>query len=372
MNGVSDQSSRELAEAIRACVRDEAPSSREQLAAYGLTYCRGFLLARRALRRFGFDGSFTEVVDIVAAQEVAELLRPSEPRDSGSSTLVRRLAAAVSCARLQPGGRAGADESSRPTSCSSEQIVLEAADQELVLAYRRILRLRADQGLSRHWAAEHPDEERLLRALKRACRDSEHTRLQRDLRGTLVITRSSDLSKRALTAAEIRDHLGDCHARFSAILTALWPRLIAGPDHGGYCYLMDLVREIHADHLRRFVVWQSGGSAASPNPRIASNGVPLDLTSEKIRGSLYRMAEEILNRDSPEVPLQTRRAWSEVAVKMILRGYGLDLDVSGAPNQSQRDLLRSTLGSSLLPDRLRYHDGQTTYLIRRLRARWQR
>jgi hypothetical protein len=381
---ISDQPECQIAEAIRAWIRNGTPAARELLAQYGAAHCRSFLVQRRALRRFGFADTFAEVAAEVAGLEVAKLLRPEQGSSQGSPILLRRLAAALDETRST---RAPSDVPApvrESLGGDYAQVVLDANDRALLLAYRRVLRLRADQGLQRRWADEHPEEARLLRRVKDACHTSTEIRLQRDSRGTFVVTRDSDLRKRALIGQEIRRCLDHVHAGPRAELASLRPLLAAGEEHGGYCYLMDFVREIHADHARRFVDWYRREAGVSGVEGIGANGVPLGLILEKMRRSLYELAEEILIHDRHQAPPEVRAIWCEVAVEMLLRKYGLSEDRHDPLLSSQRRLLESKLraeltaepptelNTELAAESLQHHEEQTTYLVRRLRLRWER
>ena len=332
---------REIAEAIRDWIRDGSANAREMLARSGTAYGRSFLVQRCALRRFGFTDRFDTIAEDVAAMEVATLLQPEPQTGLASPMFRRRLSRSLgTCSGIGAIPRSAASQSADPTTD-----LLAVGDVALFLAWRKLLRLRVDQGLRRRWGDEHPEQARLLRRLKEAVRRRPEIRLRRDVRGVFVASRSSDLSRRPLAAAEIRG----CFDRFlegpKAVFTRLLPMLVAGDEHGGYCYLMDLVREIHADRLRRFTTWCRHEAEISHSDGIGFEGIPIDLVVERMRRSLLRIAEEILERDRQNAPAETRAVWREVAVAMILRRYGLDGDREESGPISQRRILESRLGT---------------------------
>lgn len=357
-----------IASAIRAWIRDRDPAARELLADYGVRYARSFLHRRCSLRRFGFSDAFAEVANDVAGTEVAELLRSEEaatgPRGAAGAppALCRRIGPAIAS---PPSVHAA-------SAVDPARAVNDADDLTLFLGYRKLLRLRADQGLHRRWAEEHPEEARLLRRIKAACRRLPALERRRDLRGTFLTTRASDRSRRALRGDEIRACLDGLRAGPRAVLSRLLPLLVATEEHGGYCYQMDLVREIREDHLRRFTVWARGDALDSSANPLGPGGIPIDLAVVKIRRGLDALAETILSRDRQQATAETRCVWREVAVEMILRRYGLATDGRDPRASSQRRILAARLGLNPESEELRYHDGQTTYLVRRLRARWAR
>ena len=143
---------------------------------------------------------------------------------------------------------------------------------------------------------------------------------------------------------------------------------------------MDLVREIHAAHARRFVDSYRREAGISGVEGVGADGIPLGLILEKMRRSLHALALEILSHDRQNAPPTVCAIWCEVAVEMLLRGYGLSDDGHDPLRSSQRRLLESKLQTELTAEptteltatSLRHHEEQTTYLVRRLRARWER
>jgi hypothetical protein len=374
MSSDANQPDPAIARAIRDVVLQGSSSAREVLADYAIRYCRIFLWKRRSLRRFGFAESFGDVTADVAGLEVAELLRPGpDSIDEGAPVLLRRLVRALDLDPSRPSRRerrsAGAGDGRQQA--GAREMVLGADDESLLLAFRRILRMRADQGLERRWATDHPEEARLLRCLKEFIRGAEGLHLHRDSRGGFLTTVLSDLTKRVLSGEEIRVCLEPSYAGSSrAVIARLEPLLQAGAEHGGYCYLMDLVREVHADQVRRFLVWCQDQAIHHGRLWVSRSGLTADLLLAKVRRSLLDLAGEIIAGDRHDAPPAVCAAWCEVAVEMVLRRYGLD--GSRGTSLVQRRLLELRLGQHWSPESARLHDERTTYLVRRLRARWEK
>lgn len=370
--------SAELARHLRVLLQRADAWSRESVATSGTLYIPSYLHSRHSRWRFGFHGPFAETVMEVADLEVAELLRP-EAGSGGAPypALAQRLAGALLRRGIAGGsdflpGRAGEQSPprGRPFTLSTALVgwMLSCTDMDLVLAFRAVLRLRAEQGAYRRWREEHPVEARMERSLRRSLQGaagrSLGLRLHRDRRGCFVLARGSDLCRPRVDREEIRRAVQGLRSFTGpAILTHLAPLLSQVSEHGGYCHLLDVARtacEVRFDLYARSI-------AGHDAPGLIDD-LPSSIVLEIMRRSLETLAHTILDGRKLQVPLRLREIWTEVAVEMVLRDcWGPDPRWQG---YSQRDMLEELLGSDPGPLPLAIQDRHVTYLVRSIRRRW--
>jgi hypothetical protein len=367
----------EIVAIVRRLPRGLAPRDREALARYAQAYVRSFLRAWRSRSRFGFQRPFGEVVDDVAAWEVAPLLCPMTDGDEGG-----RLQLEILLARVLD--------------------LSASADDELLFFFRRLLRTRGEHGLVAEWKREHPDQARLLKRFKRLLKMNTDLRIQRDPRGRLVVSSVSRLDLPQVPDRELDCLLADFHLPLGARVGELASVLKPGDGHGGWCYLLDLVRaasRIHQDAVTRDPQ-HTGAEPAGPSSRLTRAGVPLDLWADRIRQSLGTLAEQCLHSDARKAAARKtaggreeddggpNAAYVQVCVEMICRGYGLGRPDWG--HLSQAELLRRLLpiasktdasatdasktdaaGTGASETEEMRHRTRADYLIRRVRGVWE-
>ncbi|MDM7914816.1 MAG: hypothetical protein QUU85_06040, partial [Candidatus Eisenbacteria bacterium] len=299
---------RRIACDIRDLVLRADPNAREELSAWAVGYIRSYVLQHLTRRRFGFRDPFVEVAQQVADMEVAELVQPGMGTGGAAPVLSAGLEREL---RRTPWSSAPSlpeteNLNDRPGT-DPREILARCDDSTLYFAMRELLRLRANQGLEHRWVEEHPPEGRLLRQLKEAARAHAVCRLQRDATGRMLVTDASDLGKRAHTRDEIADCLESRPIESArSILACLVPSLRANAEHGGYCFVMDLVREVHADRVRRFQGWWVERRARQNHLPLVCGGLTTALAQEKIRRSLCALAERILEKQPLPAPAPFR------------------------------------------------------------------
>ncbi len=337
------------------------PPGREILAAYCRDYILAFLQAARSRWRFGFDRPFRDVVEEIADWEVSLLLwvRPDTNGKSHLAFLVKGLFACL--------GRPGFAVDPITT-------LLATDDLALLLALRKLLRIRAHQGAVRLWKQEHPQEALLLRALKVRLRHTAGIRIQWDARGQLVMGDSSDLRTRSLDQEDLAAALCRPSTALNPreIVRALRACLVPNGQHGGYCYFLDLVRVVHRIRMKLLEIDGSGTGAVprEDRMRLSRSGLPMDLWVQKVRNNLEETARGILANDGGDASHETREAWVTIALERTLRYWGM-----GDPARehlSQAKLTRQLIREAESVAGLAKHQGAIDYLIRRLRGRIKR
>jgi hypothetical protein len=351
---------------------------RDTLTRYAHAYVGAFLRARRSRSRFGFQRPFSEVVQDVATWEVGHLLRPT-----GDGVMGERVPLELLLTRVVD--------------------LATATDDDVLYFFRRLLRTLGEHGLIAEWKRERPQEARLLKLFKCLLKGSTDPRLQRDLRGNLVVSAASRLDLPPVPTRELEELFGHLHlpiaVRFEELPSVLQPR----DGYGGWCYLLDLVRIAARIHLEA-LGWDSrpnDSESADPGSGRTWRGVPLALWAERIRRSLAKLAAQYLEADARKAagrgavcaaakgqvrsaPPKDRKgadlaspssaskpeqaAYLQVCVEMICRGYNL-----GRPDWadlSQAELLRKLLSTKIDAEEKR-HCTRMDYLIRRVRCVWE-
>lgn len=345
------------------------PEDRETLARDAHAYVGAFLRARRSRSRFGFRRPFREIVDDVAAWEIASLLCPT-----GEGVAGERLQLEVPLGRVVD--------------------FRTSTDEELLNFLRRLLRIRGEHGLVAEWKREHSHEARLLKLFKRLLDRGVDPRIRRDPRGHLVVSAVSRLDLPQVPDRELEWLFANLHLPVAVRLGELPSVLKPGDGHGGWCYLLDLVHaaaRIHRDAIDHDA-GQSGAGPSGPGSGLTQDGVPLDQWEDRIRRSLGQLAEQYLESDARKAagrgaggaPAKDRQeadtaAWSrrikpedaayaQVCVEMICRGY--DLRRPEWADLSQAELLRRLLPTDSDAEEKR-HRTRVDYLIRRVRSVWE-
>ncbi len=333
---------------IRILLQRPDAARRELLAAYAGDYIRAFLTACRSRWRFGFPGTFDDMIEEVADVETAALLRVA-PDEDGHDDL--------------PGLRLGLRKLD----------VARADDMTIVLAFRGLLRTRAHQGAIARWKREHPDEALFLRSIKLRLRDARGIWIHKDARGQFLVTDRSNLRLPCMEPAELVDVLRACGPRYrpAAVLAVLRKTLAPTRRHGGACYLMDVARTVHA--LRAEIVeTDPGGTGAIPQaegPPLSYDRTPRTVWRARTREAFEAAARTILGEDGGDPGACAREAWIRISVELTLRPFGLgDIDLDGL---SQRRMIERLLPESARAGDLRAHVNGTNYLTRRLRV-WAR
>ena len=324
-------------------------ADRERFARFCTAVMRSYLFAARVHRRFGFQRPFAEVASDVASMETALLLR----EDPGHG-----------CPRLREAvlRRAG------------EIVTLDLGDAALAMALRKLLRMRADQGLTRLWVAEHRGEALLHRSLKASLRRARDIRMVWDSRGRLVLSPESDTRApqipRETLASRIRRDAPDFRA--ARVIASVREILVPCAEHGGYCYFMDLVLAIHSVRAE-ILTNDPDETGAIPSPP-SRDGEPerkrllafLSEEGHRIDAQDAAKDERQTLAQAAGVSIEARAARVDIAAEMVLRRHGL-----GDPARvrlSQSEMLRHAI-QDIEASALRVHENRTTYLARRLDAR---
>jgi hypothetical protein len=195
-------------------------------------------------------------------------------------------------------------------------------------------------------------------------------RLHKDRRGRFLCTASSDLHRPKIEAAMLRESLvGMRHFSAPVIMDRIEELLTAGPEHGGYCHLLDLARAACEVRFDLFVRSQDDDTSRDPW-RYAGwrDGLPVEMRVQWMRRSLERLAHRILDRRDGAVPTSIREIWVEVSLEMVLRRY--EISLPHWQGRSQRAILEELLGTDTEPMTFAEHNGAVTYLVRRLRMQW--
>lgn len=341
---------------LRAILGDSAePADRDELALYSTAVIRNHLLQRCVHLRFGFPDPFARVADDVAGMETALLLDPDRLPSLGRA-LRRRLG--------------GTDP-------------LDALERPLVLAFRGHLRMRGRQGLEREWMGRHRPEALLLRCLQVALPRIQGILLARDARGRFVTSPASDMTRPPIDREGLIPTIRACAPDFRprTIGVALRDVLVPAGLHGGYCFLMDLVRAVHS--VRAEIVTEDPeGTGATP----ASSGLEAERERERrlasqIRAFLLEEANRIDRRDLVKdrrkrdpLPAATsaevRAARVSVAVEVLLQEIGL-VDSFGE-TVSLTERLRLRIPEASRNGELRAHIHRTDYIVERLRRQLRR
>jgi hypothetical protein len=333
---------------IRVLLERPDPACRELLAAYAGDYIRAFLTACRSRWRFGFSGTFDDMIEEVGDVETAALLRVAADEEGRDALPGLRLA----LRKLD---------------------VARADDMTIVLAFRGLLRTRAHQGAIARWKREHPDEALFLRSVKLRLRDARGIWIHKDARGQFLVTARSNLRLPCMQPAELVDVLRACGPRYRpvAVLAVLRKALAPTPPHGGVCYLMDVVRTVHA--LRAEIVeTDPGGTGAIPHMEgspLSRDRTPRAIWLARTRAVFEEAARTILGEDGGDPGAPTREAWIRISVELTLRPFGLgDCRLDGL---SQLRMIERLLPGSAQSGDVRAHVNGTNYLTRRLRV-WAR
>ncbi len=366
--GGEDRNARDLLtiEVLRSILEGRRAGDYNDFVRACLRYVRAFLAARHFQRRFGFAGAFSEEIGEVADDVVGNLLREEEQSD-GSVRWPALHTGLTAMAEVGDPGSSGFDD-------------------HLLASFRSLLRRAAEHGLVLAWAKQHRFEARLLRALKRNLKRDPEARLVRDSRGQWIAGPESDFRRPPIPSSLLEEILAPVPPRARSILDALRPHLVSGPEHGGTCYLMEVVRQVagrSAKDLER-CPQDSGAAPAENQPLADSQGLPWSMFREHVERSLVEIACEVLRADEetrrrraanpcptarrgrePEPTAAVADAWIQVSVEMVLRPFGM----GRMDGSSQSGLLSRILGAEYLRDPA-WHRKQTDYLIRRIRERW--
>jgi hypothetical protein len=375
---------------LRGVLTGDPHPDRERLARYATAYLRSYLLASSPHWRFGFHDDPEDVASAAAHVAVAWLMERREGLQGPLPRLRRILLASLSdlereedTSDVAPGTDVGAR-------CLGSEGDSEGS--RLLAAFRRVLRRQGRQELHRVWKREHPQQARLLRAIKsslaRTAREGEvlppgcdgNLRIVRDARGQFVVGPFSDLRLPPLSRSDIEALVGRLTNAFSEIadlLAALRGAFHPQGRHGGYAYLMDLVRVLHDRRLRLLAADPLGTGAVPGSLEIwtSREGLPGNLWVTRWREALRERAMRILEtqeekrrRASPgrePSPRWLLEAQTEAAVEMTARGYGF-----GKPEWSglgQRRILERLLPAHVSPETWGRILQETDYCVRCLR-----
>ena len=356
---------------------DGAPLQREPIAEYAIAHIRSSLKSSSSHWRYGFRESPDEIAMEAANLAACDLLREMEPLESCPAA--------------------------RPKIVKSLQASVEAAgndslEERLLVALHRILRRKGRQGLCRLWKERHPEEARLLRQMKMCIRVLPAVRLVRDARGAFVCGPRADLRKPPIRREELNMHLFPAAflLRLDGFGEAISGLFAARSGHGGYCYLMDLVRLVHERRVDRM---REGQDATRPagieaflaiTSRMADDWhawllrraqvLALDQETRRMRRRERESSaplDQHGERTPPgEMPRDVRRALGvriHVAAEMAGRKFGLGRADWAAI--SQRKLLERLMPAKTSAVELDALRKQTDYLVlcltRELRAAFQ-
>ena len=361
-----DPRDRELASALRHVIGQPRSAATETNASQLTTYLQAYLRVHLRRRRFGFDRPITEIAAEVAHLEVGTLLT-----DGDATPMIASF---------------GRFLTPRGSPAPSPAEIGGFPDEDLVAAAKQMLRLRGQQGAIRAWKEEHSQEAHLLRALKMSIRRTPGLRIRRDASGQCITSQRSVLRLPPLGVAELTAILRPAHPPFRApeVVSALVPCLVPADSHGGYCYLMDLVRAIHFMRVEVLTSEAIEASASFPTPggAIGRDGVPFPLRMQRTLDQLARWADECLAADEakrlrlrptagPRHDGDRRRAIAQIAIDRLLSPVGLGRD-------EWTELTLEELIALVVPSAsadgvvARHLIHEVDYLIRRLRLRLRR
>jgi hypothetical protein len=196
--------------------------------------------------------------------------------------------------------------------------------------------------------------------------------LLRDTRGWIVAGSLADLRRRPVSAEEVLDLLGaGCRDEGDAA-RILEANLAPSAEHGGYVFLLDLVRAFHALATEKMAHpgTRTGALPQALEVRLAGGGIPESLFVEKVVRTVETKARLYLEADErkPFIPPVDGRlaALSEIAAEMVCRDFGM-----GRPHWSglsQKGLVREVL-PGVTEDLYRdLYQKRLDYTVRRLRG----
>jgi hypothetical protein len=330
-------------------------ADREGLAQYCVAVIRNYILHRHVRRRFGFDDPFDLVATDVADMETGSLLDTDRlPSLRGA---LRR-------------GLVGEDPR-------------EVPDDALDSALRSLLQMRGHQGLEHEWVNLHHAEALLLRCLRAELPHVPGIRLTRDARGRLVRTEASNLGRAPISREEITFALSSCASdlRPRAVGVALVPILAPNREHGGYCFLMDLVRTVHSIRAQALHHAPSGTGAVPSAYRAEIRTAAVESLTSQIRNYLMEEGRRIdrldLDKDrrrkdrrQAALPAGVRAARVEIAVQAVIDENGLEHPGEKAIGLSERVL--AGIPEAAGNGDLKMHVNRTYYILERLRERLHR
>lgn len=351
---------------LRKLVTGQGRPDREKIAKETSRYARATLLKGSRHWRFGFRDSLSDIAQGIADEATALLLK-EVPLGGGSASwpLTKAMRRAVEQA---------------PTSTEDEMA------EALCEAWRRIVTSKTRQRHHRAWCLERPEQARIQRILKRCIRDTDGLRIYEDRRGKFLIGDASDLCRPAIGSLALET---DLHAHGTvtdpkAAIERMRDLVTPSAIHGGYCYIMDLVRALEA---ARVSLWFEG-TPSETRSRIARSGLPETMLLERFRDSLRDLAWDIVRRTdekrarrgklSPAVDIAGKaiaqekvvHARVEVAVEMACRGLGV-----GDPclcGYSQQALVAMWLQQIVAEDQVREISHRTNHVVRQLREELER
>jgi hypothetical protein len=340
-----------LGESVGSGARPD-PTDREELVVHCAAVMRNYLLHRCIRRRFGFPEPFDSVTGDVARMEAATILQ------AGRIPLLREAL------RRMLGG---IDP-------------LEGCDWHVSLTFRRFLRMRAHQGLEREWMERHRGEARLLRCLRGALPRVPGLSLSMGARGRLITSAASDTTRapidRETLAAALR--CGAPDFRPQRVGLVLLDILTPNGIHGGYCFMMDLVRAIHSLRSELLGADPDGTGATPASTPRGPTPTRAPGIAERVRAFLMEEAigidridlEKDLRRSDPRpaaVPPEVRMIRVRIAVEILLQEVGLA--DPGPERCGLQERLRLAIPAAAMNGNLRMHVHRTGYILVRLRHR---
>ncbi|MBM3320239.1 MAG: hypothetical protein FJY73_06145 [Candidatus Eisenbacteria bacterium] len=356
---------RDSAALLRALFLHPSTIAREDFARFSLQYLRSFLRSNRRGWAYLFRGEFLDAVDGAADRAVSLLLR--ERRGGGSSyPFLARGLEGVRRAREGNG-----EKVSEPPLAFAEW-VRAARDEDLALLLRALLRRLGRQALHAEWKERNRECAGVWRRFRVHIEASRALALLRDTRGWIVAGSSADLRRRPVSSEEVLDLLGaGCRDERDAV-RVLETGLAPCEEHGGYVFLLDLVRAFHALATEKMAHpgERTGALPQALEVRLARGGLPESLFVERVVRTVEAKARLYLEADErkPFIPPVDGRlgALSEIAAEMVCRDFGM-----GRPywsGLSQKGLVGEVL-PGVTEDLYRdLYQRRLDYTVRRLRG----